>query len=420
MDGVQHQERLVDRLRQFVNPPRPDRIASFYERHPYPPPVTDLDDYAERWQDGTLRRIEHYRLWPMMSYRDDHRILVAGCGTSQAAKYSVRYPDAEVVGIDVTDAGIAANRALADRHGSTNLELHQLAIEDIGDLDETFDQIVCTGVLHHLADPAAGLRALREVLAPAGAMQLMVYATYGRTGVSMIQEYCRRLGVGTDPSDIADLVATLRELPVGHPLGHLLRDTLDFHDDDALADALLNPRERTYSVPQLFDLVAGAGLRFGRWVRQAPYLPQCGSLSSVPHGRAIAGLEPEEQYAAVELFRGTMTRHSAILQRDDEPGPNRPVRFDDDAWKSYVPIRPTMVIAVEERLPPAAAVAVLNQAHTDRDLVLFLDAEEKILFDAIDGRRTIAEISDGGATLFERLWWHDHVVIDASRGETTR
>lgn len=403
-----------------MNSPRTDEISTFYTAHPYPPPIDDLGAYGDLWSDGQRRRVEHHRIWPTLPYRDDHTILVAGCGTAQAAKYAVRYPNARVIGIDVSVAGIEANRALAGRHRLQHLEVHQLPIEEVGVLDQRFDHVVCTGVLHHLADPAAGLRALQEVLAPAGALQLMVYAPYGRTGVSMIQQYCRLLGIGSGPSDIAGLVATLRELPVGHPLGHLLRETPDFRDDDALADALLNPRERAYSVPQLFDLVAGAGLRFRRWVRQAPYRPECGSLSNLPHGRVIAGLAPVEQYAAVELFRGTMTRHSAVLQRNDEPGPDRPIRFDDDAWKSYVPIRPRTVLAVEERLPTGAAVALLNRAHTDPDLVLFLDAPEKAAFEAIDGHRTIAEITDADPALFERLWMHDHVMIDASGVEAAR
>ena len=59
----------------------------------------------------------------------------------------------------------------------------------------TFDQIVCTGVLHHLENPDAGLAALRDVLKPDGAMHLMVYAPYGRTGIYMLQEFCRRVGI---------------------------------------------------------------------------------------------------------------------------------------------------------------------------------------------------------------------------------
>ena len=83
-----------------------DPITAFYERHPYPPPVADLTDEAARWSDGARRRIEHHRTWPTSAERDDLTILVAGCGSSQAAKYAVRHPGARVVGIDVSDASI--------------------------------------------------------------------------------------------------------------------------------------------------------------------------------------------------------------------------------------------------------------------------------------------------------------------------
>jgi hypothetical protein len=52
------------------------------------------------------------------------------------------------------------------------------------------------GVLHHLPDPELGLKALRGVLEPDGAMHVMVYAAYGRGGIYMVQDYCRLLGIG--------------------------------------------------------------------------------------------------------------------------------------------------------------------------------------------------------------------------------
>jgi hypothetical protein len=56
-----------------------------------------------------------------------------------------------------------------------------------------------------------------------------------------------------------------------------------------------NPRERAYDVAELFALLDGAGLRFGRWERQAPYLPDCGSISETPHARRIATFPDLEQ-----------------------------------------------------------------------------------------------------------------------------
>ena len=84
-------------------------------------------------------------------------------------------------------------------------------------------------------------------------MHLMVYAPYGRTGIYMLQEFCRRIGVGATDEGIRDLIAALQALPPGHPLGHILREAPDFQHEAALADALLHPQDRSYSVPQLFD-----------------------------------------------------------------------------------------------------------------------------------------------------------------------
>jgi SAM-dependent methyltransferase len=334
---------------------------------------------------------------------------VAGCGTSQAVRHALRRPAARIVGIDVSAESLAHARALAARHEVGNLELHRLPIEAVDELGMRFDHVVCTGVLHHLADPALGLRRLREVLAPGGAVTLMVYGRYGRTGVYLLQEYCRRLGVGTSAAELADLVATLREIPLGHPLSRLLRESRDFADDDALADALCNPRDRACTVPELLDLIDDAGLRFGRWQRQAPYLPDCGAISETPHAARIAERPPVEQYALMELFRGTMTRHTAIAFAADD-AVSGVLDFSDPA---AVPVPVPTATAIEERLPPGAAAALINRAHTDTDLVLFADRAQLELFRSIDGERTIADL--GAPDSVERLWRHDLIVVDAAR-----
>jgi hypothetical protein len=252
----------------------------------------------------------------------------------------------------------------------------------------------------------------------------MVYAPYGRAGIYMLQAYCRRLGIRPSEPEIQDLALALQALPRDHPLAPLLREAPDFRLEAGLADALLHPQDRAYSVPQLFDFIERGGLAFGRWLRQAPYLPQCGAIAGTPHASRLGNLSAEEQYAAVELFRGTMVRHSLIVYRDDQPGANRPVQFEDRCWQDYVPLRLPRTILVEERLPPGAGAVLINQSHTYTDLYLPIDKAEKQLFDAIDGRHTIADIVRSvwvperdwkrARGFFERLWWYDQVVFDAS------
>ena len=173
-------------------------------------------------------------------------------------------------------------------------------------------------------------------------------------------------------------------------------------------------------------------MSFARWLRQAPYLPLCGSLAASPHASRLAKLPPREQYAAMELFRGNMLRHSVILSRNDRLGDLHLPRFDGDNWLIYTPLRLTETAVLRQKLPAGAAAALLNRSHSDPDLVLLVDSAELRLAEAIDGQRTIAGIIEHVAMskptfrparkqaldLFRRLYWYDWVVFDtAGRGD---
>ena len=406
-----------------------ERVRAFYEQHPYPPPVASLDKYRRLWQDPQRRRADYHLFWPDRPYAEDYSILIAGCGTSQAAKHALRWPLAQVTGIDFSETSVRSTLELKRRYRLDHLTVRQLPIERAEELGTGFDQIVCTGVLHHLADPPAGLRALRAVLDREGAMHLMVYAPYGRTGIYMLQEFCALLGVKASDGEIRDLMSALQALPAGHPLEAVLREAPDFRDEAALADALLHPQDRAYSVPQFLDFLANGALAFGRWVRQAPYFPQVGVMARIPQASRMAELSPAEQYRAAELFRGTMLRHSAILYRDDGPEAGQRMDFTGDAWLKCIPIRMPDTLCLQERLPAGAAAVLINQTHTYRDLFLPIDAAEKRLFDAINGERSVGDIVaraarattgtsvlEAARALFERLWRYDQVVFDRSAG----
>jgi len=391
-------------------------VADFYESHPYPPPVDDLAAYRRSWDDKR-RRAESHLFWPSEPYREDRSILIAGCGTTQAAHYAVRWPRAQVTGIDVSEKSLTFTRELKRKHVLDNLEIRQLAVERAGELGQDFEHVVCTGVLHHLDDPDAGLQALRNVLAPAGALHLMVYAPYGRAGVYMLQDYCRRLGIGTGASEIDGLAATLKALPPDHPIVPLLRTSPDFADKAGLADALLHPQDRAYSVPQLMELLDRADLSFARWLRQAPYLPWCGALASTPHHAKLVELPAEEQYAAIELFRGTMVRHSVIAYKKGLSMRSVSVDFDGDEWLRYTPIRLPDTLTVHDRLPDGASAVLINRNHSYTDLYLPIDAPRERFLSIIDGERTIGEICRArgneslARTFFQELYRWDQVVF---------
>lgn len=399
-----------------------DAVRAFYESHPYPEPLADLERHREIYRNPDRRRAWLILLWPKVRPRANREILVAGCGTSQAAVYALREPDAHVTGIDISDRSLRHTLELKHQYSLRNLDLHQLAIEEVGQLGQTFDQIVCTGVLHHLEDPDLGLRALSNVLTPDGAMQLMVYAAYGRTGIYMMQEYCRLLRVSPTEEDLRDMDAMIGALSTEHPIAGVSRKTRDFTYPAALADALLHPRDRAYTVPQLYAWLERSGLKFGRWVEQAPYLPQCGAITRMAHAARLASLPPAMQHAAVELLRGTMTRHSFIAYRGDGTGESQSISFEGESWHSYIPVRLPWTLSIREGVPPGVSAVVINPTHSYPDLALPIDAARERILMEIDGWRTVEDIlrrakrigAEQGVRFIQQLWEYDQIAFDAT------
>ena len=398
-------------------------MRDFYETHPYPKPLRNLDRHRELYRNPDRRRAQTLLLWPSEKLRPNRKILVAGCGTSQGALYALREPDAHVTAIDISEISLRHTRELQHQYGLRNLELHRLAIEEVGELGRVFDQIVCTGVLHHLPDPELGLRALRDVLTPNGAIHVMVYARYGRAGIYMMQEYCRLLGIGATEGDLQELGSTIESLSSEHPIAGVSRKAKDFTYPEALADALLHPKDRAYTVPEVYAWLERCGLSFGRWYEQAPYLPQCGAIAGLPHAPRLVSLTLPLQHAAVELLRGTMTRHNFIAYRCDRLEPSQPITFDGDAWRDYVPLRLPWSLSIQDRLPPGSAAVLINRAHTYPDLALPIDAAQQRIFSEIDGNRSIDEILRGAAgagddewarRFIRLLWEYDQIVFDAT------
>jgi hypothetical protein len=119
-----------------------------------------------------------------------------------------------------------------------------------------------------------------------------------------------------------------------------------------------------------------------------------------------------------------MVRHTAVVYRSEWPGSATFITFDGERWADYVPIRIPGTISVKKNLPPGAAAVLINPTHTYTDLYLPISTQEVRLVETIDGTRTIGAIAQASGRLeatrdlFQRLWWYDQVVFDASAGES--
>src|SRR5215468_5915242 len=260
----------------MTKPPTDTKVfPQQYEKWVYPLPIMDLSvPEVRRMQDSGNPKSNFYTFWPSQPYRDDLDILIAGCGSNAAARYALHHPKARVVGIDLSFSSLAHEAYLKDKHRLDNLTLHHARLEEVSALGEDFDFIDVSGVLHHLPDPVAGLKALGSVLRPHGTIAVMVYGQYGRTGVYMLQEMFRLMGLRQSDDDVAAVRQTIATLPKRHIIHDYVSRANDVKYDAGLVDTFLNRQDRAYSVAGCLDLTRQAGLSFMGWWDNTLYYPE--------------------------------------------------------------------------------------------------------------------------------------------------
>ncbi len=387
-------------------------LAAQYEAYPYP--LRDPKDEAKRLITGSpghLREIDYWIFGARRPAARPLRALFAGAGSGDgtimlAQQLQSAGRPGQVTWLDRSASALAVARARAAARGLGNITWEQRSLLDLASSGlGPFDYIDCCGVLHHLPDPEAGLRALASVLAPGGGVGIMVYAPHGRTGVYMLQDSLRLLAPPGEapPARLEVARRVLKHLPESA----WLRANRNFADhitggDAGLYDLLLNPRDVAFSVPALAALVAAAGLAVRGWIEPMKY-DAATWLPDPKLRQRIASLSPAESAAVAEGVLGNMSTHVLYLARPEDAwvapdfaAPDSvPVTRDGTGEELAKLVRPEgRIVFLFDGVPatipmPAAAVSILR---------------------LIDGKRPVSEIAAMlagrglGAEAFGRAW----------------
>lgn len=291
-----------------------DVLVEQYENWVYPTPISNLDTYrAAGGHDLSDPSRMLRKIWPAPVEPACLNILVAGCGANQAAIIAHANPQHRVLGIDLSAEAIAHHQYLKRQHKLLNLELMTLAAEHVAGLGRQFDYIVTTGVLHHLVDPEAGLKALRDVLAPLGAISVMLYGFHARQGVYMLQEAMRTLGAGRDAAGVAFARDTIGNLPAWHHARSYLAQAPDLGYDAGLVDTVLNARDKAFTVPEIMLLLENSGLRFQAWLDELYYCPTAVFPPDAKIHDRIYDLPREQQWHVVDLLAQIAGAHRFLV-----------------------------------------------------------------------------------------------------------
>jgi len=394
--------------------PLADVVSNQYERWMYPEPILDLEGWlANNWQWFDPSHA-HRMFWPDRDYKSDRDILVAGCGTNQAAVFAYTNPEAKVVAIDVSQPSLDHHAFLKDKYAMKNLELHRLPIEEVGSLNRDFDLIVSTGVLHHMAEPKSGMKALAACLRPDGVAAIMLYARYGRIGVEMLQGVFRELGLRqNDPSVlmVKDALATLSQ---DHPIKSYVSVAPDLQFDAGLVDTFLHGRDRSYTIDDCLDLVTSAGLVFQDVFLKSAYYPPMVSTSAF-HA-AVAALPEQKQWSIMERVNIRNACHFFTACRADRPAASYRIDFASADALNYVPsLRYRCGLSGNQisrhnwstNLDPvqAALVQQMNGRSTIREIIAAASQRGALQ------QRSQADHEQFAKTLFQSLWQLDFVAM---------
>ncbi len=247
-------------------------VKQQYEENPYPRWIAHVQLPKQPFREAVRAKFptaDFSRLDQIAT----PEILIAGCGTGlQILRATSTYYSWALTAIDLSRASLAYAKRQMEIFNVRNVNFLVCDILNISHLKQSFDIIDCVGVLHHMADPLAGWRALTESLRPGGIMTVGLYSKTARSGVAATRNYARRKGYDGTLDGIRkirrDVLSAIRQPPdLRDDDEKILANSeitrfVDFYTSSMLRDLIFHVQECAYTLPELQTALENLGLRF--------------------------------------------------------------------------------------------------------------------------------------------------------------
>lgn len=250
------------------------KMQAFYEETPFP----NYDGFDTLPVLREKARHSHF-----MKLMDDQiplswRILECGCGTGQWTNF-LAAGGRQAFGTDICLNSLRLGHGFRDRTGLESARFLQMNLFRPCFKPESFDLVICNGVLHHTSDPRLGLHTLARLVRPGGYLLIGLYHTYGRLWTDLRRWLFR---------------------VTGNRLLFLDKRVVNEHSSAAkrkawFMDQYANPHESKHTIREALD-----------WTRQADLIP----LRTIPRQVPFAQLGLDEQ-----LFEADTQQGSFLEQR---------------------------------------------------------------------------------------------------------
>jgi len=153
-----------------------EAIKSFYEKTPFPN-YDELDSslsLREKANRGVFARLLDEQI-PFGS-----KVLEVGCGTGQLSNFLGMTWGRNVFAADACLNSLKLAEGFRQANQIKNVAFLQMNLFRPVFKPETFDFVICNGVLHHTSDPLLGFQTISQLVKPGGAILVGLYNKYSR------------------------------------------------------------------------------------------------------------------------------------------------------------------------------------------------------------------------------------------------
>lgn len=190
------------------------------------------------------------------------KILIAGTGTGQEAiELAYAFPDAEILGVDLSRTSLAYGIMRARQLGINNLTFRQADINELGSIGQSFDYIASSGVLHHLKDPEAGWKVLHGLLNPGGLMRIALYSRIARVSVTQAWKVIAEKNLGNDTESIRAFRRNISD-NLEPKYRTFFYKSFDYFSLPMCRDLIFHVQEHQFDLLQIKDILQRLNLKF--------------------------------------------------------------------------------------------------------------------------------------------------------------
>ena len=165
-------------------------VADFYHTVQFPGLYTQ-EEVIKKSEDFFLEKFLDLSFLPF-----EGNILEAGCGTGYTTHVIANIRrDAKITGIDFSKGSLKFASEFSAKHNYHNTEFKWMDLRDLQFNENSFDVLICSGVLHHIRDePKTVFKNLCKLVKKGGTVIIGLYHPWGRMSVHTRQKIFKLTG----------------------------------------------------------------------------------------------------------------------------------------------------------------------------------------------------------------------------------